>query len=60
MRASQIQQASQSGCCCLSAAFQKSFQEQWTGGRCYALHHHQPGCANSFDPYPPGRRHRRR
>ncbi|MGH2495612.1 MAG: hypothetical protein ACRDIV_13010 [Ktedonobacteraceae bacterium] len=60
MRASQIQQASQSGCCCLSAAFQSSLQGQWTGGRCRVLQHYQPGCANSFNPYPPSRCRRRR
>ncbi|HLX56366.1 MAG TPA: hypothetical protein VKR83_05015 [Ktedonobacteraceae bacterium] len=59
MRASQIQQSSQPGCCCLNAAYQCSLQEQWTGGQCLALPQ-LPGRANSFDPYPSSCRSRRR
>ncbi|MGZ3629147.1 MAG: hypothetical protein ACXVDN_15980 [Ktedonobacteraceae bacterium] len=54
-----ITSSSPTGCCNLIAAFQCSYIEQWTGGRCHTVPN-LPGRANDFNPYPFGRRRRRR
>jgi hypothetical protein len=47
------------GCCNLIAAYQGSYIEHWTGGRCHTVPN-LPGRANDFNPYPFGHRRRRR